>query len=83
MGSYWELAPDQHLESFADVRSRVGNNAAGLFVLAGESTPARRRILDPGIYREATSRLDRYFTIAIIDSAPPWTRPSPKRCSAT
>jgi MinD-like ATPase involved in chromosome partitioning or flagellar assembly len=67
MGSYWELASDQHLESFADVRSRVGNNAAGLFVLAGEASPARRRVLDPAIYREATARLDRYFTISIVD----------------
>ena len=66
-GSYWELASDQHLETFADLRGRVGNNAAGLFVLAGEATPARRRVLDPAIYREATSRLDRYFTISIID----------------
>ncbi|ULE34769.1 MinD/ParA family ATP-binding protein [Mycobacterium sp. IDR2000157661] len=66
-GSYWELASDQHLDTFADIRSRVGNNAAGLFVLAGEATPARRRILDPAIYREATSRLDRYFTISVID----------------
>ncbi|MGY4866581.1 MinD/ParA family ATP-binding protein [Mycolicibacterium elephantis] len=66
-GSYWELASDQHLETFADVRSRVGSNAAGLFVLAGEATPARRRVLDPAIYREATSRLDRHFTISIID----------------
>ncbi|KUI26384.1 chromosome partitioning protein ParA [Mycobacterium sp. IS-1742] len=66
-GSYWELASDQHLESFADVRSRVGNNAAGLFVLAGEGSPARRRVLDPAIYREATSRLDRYFSISIVD----------------
>jgi MinD-like ATPase involved in chromosome partitioning or flagellar assembly len=66
-GSYWELAADQHLETFADVRSRIGNNAAGLFVLAGEGTPARRRVLDPAIYREATSRLDRYFTISIVD----------------
>ncbi len=66
-GSYWELAADQHIETFADIRNRVGNNAAGLFVLAGEGTPARRRVLDPAIYREATSRLDRYFTISIID----------------
>ena len=66
-GSYWELAADQYLETFADVRSRVGNNAAGLFVLAGEGSPARRRVLDPAIYREATSRLDRYFTISIVD----------------
>ncbi len=67
VGSYWELASDQHLESFADIRSRVGNNAAGLFVLAGEATPARRRVLDPAIYREATARLDRYFSISIVD----------------
>jgi MinD-like ATPase involved in chromosome partitioning or flagellar assembly len=66
-GSYWELAADQHLHSFADVRSRVGNNAAGLFVLAGESSTARRRVLDPAIYREATARLDNHFTISIID----------------
>ncbi len=66
-GSYWELASDQHLDTFADLRGRVGNNAAGLFVLAGEATPARRRVLDPAIYREATSRLDRHFTISIVD----------------
>lgn len=67
IGSYWELAGDQHLETFADVRSRVGNNSAGLFVLAGEGSPARRRVLDPAIYREATARLDRYFSITIVD----------------
>jgi MinD-like ATPase involved in chromosome partitioning or flagellar assembly len=66
-GSYWELAADEHLDSFADVRSRVGNNSAGLFVLAGEASTARRRVLDPAIYREATARLDRHFTISIVD----------------
>ncbi len=66
-GSYWELAADEHLDTFADVRSRVGNNPAGLFVLAGESSTARRRVLDPAIYREATARLDRHFTISIVD----------------
>jgi len=67
IGSYWELAGDQHLETFADVRSRVGNNSAGLFVLAGEGSPARRRVLDAAIYREAAARLDRYFSISIVD----------------
>ncbi|WNG90527.1 ArsA-related P-loop ATPase [Mycobacterium sp. ITM-2016-00317] len=66
-GSFWELAADQHLDTFADVRNRLGCNAAGLFVLAGEPTPARRRVLDPTIYREAVSRLDRHFTISVID----------------
>lgn len=67
LSSYWELASDQHLETFADIRNRVGNNAAGLFVLAGEASPARRRVLDPAVYREAASRLDRHFTISIVD----------------
>jgi MinD-like ATPase involved in chromosome partitioning or flagellar assembly len=66
-GSYWELASDQHLYSFADVRSRVGANAVGLFVLAGEACTARRRVLDSAVYREAASRLDNHFTISIID----------------
>ena len=67
VGSYWDLAADEHLDTFADVRSRVGNNDAGLFVLAGESSTARRHVLDPAIYREAASRLDRHFTISIVD----------------
>jgi len=66
-GSYWELAADKNLQSFADVSTRVGSNAAGLYVLAGEPTAGPRRVLDPALYREATSRLDRHFTIAIID----------------
>jgi MinD-like ATPase involved in chromosome partitioning or flagellar assembly len=66
-GSYWEIASDKNLRSFADVSIRVGSNSAGLYVLAGEPTAGPRRVLDPALYREATSRLDRHFTIAIID----------------
>lgn len=66
-GSYWDLAADEHLDTFADMRSRIGNNADGLFVLAGESATARRGVLDPAIYREAATRLDRHFTISIVD----------------
>jgi MinD-like ATPase involved in chromosome partitioning or flagellar assembly len=66
-GSYWEIAADKNLQSFADVSTRVGSNSAGLYVLAGEPTAGPRRVLDPAVYREATSRLDRHFTIAIID----------------
>ncbi|AKS31692.1 MinD/ParA family protein [Mycolicibacterium goodii] len=65
--SYWEIATDKNLETFADVRSRVGNNSAGLFVLAGESSPARRRVLDAAIYREAVTRLDKHFSISVVD----------------
>jgi len=66
-GSYWELASDRHLFSFADIRTRVGSNRAGLFVLAGDAATARRRVLDAPIYREATTQLDKHFTLSIID----------------
>ncbi|EID15930.1 hypothetical protein MXEN_05625 [Mycobacterium xenopi RIVM700367] len=65
--SYWELAADKNLRSFADVRARVGTNAAGLYVLAGDPPAGRRRVLDPAIYREAALRLDRHFTISVVD----------------
>ncbi|MGV0627166.1 MinD/ParA family protein [Mycolicibacter minnesotensis] len=65
--SYWDLATDQDMQSFADITSRVGANAAGLYVLVGEPAAGRRRVLDAALYREAALRLDRHFTISIID----------------
>lgn len=65
--SYWDLAADAGMQSFADISSRVGANAAGLYVLVGEPAAGRRRILDAALYREAALRLDRHFTISIID----------------
>ncbi|MGH3958675.1 MinD/ParA family ATP-binding protein [Mycobacterium sp.] len=66
-GSYWELAADKNLRSFADMSTRVGSNSAGLYVLAGDPAAGPRRVLDPAIYREAALRLDRHFSISIID----------------
>jgi MinD-like ATPase involved in chromosome partitioning or flagellar assembly len=66
-GSYWEIASDKNLRSFADMSSRVGSNSAGLYVLAGEPTAGPRRVLDPALYRETASRLDRHFTLAVVD----------------
>lgn len=34
-GWYWDLAADELLDTFADLRTQVGNNADGLFVLPG------------------------------------------------
>lgn len=65
--SFWELTADKNLESFADVTARVGRNSVGLHVLAGEPASGARRVLDPAIYREAAARLDRHFTISVID----------------
>jgi MinD-like ATPase involved in chromosome partitioning or flagellar assembly len=66
-GSYWELAADSSLFTFSDIRSRVGSNKSGLFVLPGEAATARRRILDADIYRKATSKLDQHFTLSVVD----------------
>lgn len=65
-GSYWELATNKNIQSFADLLTKVGSNSAGLYVLAGESG-SRRRMLDPAVFREASLRLDQHFTISIID----------------
>jgi MinD-like ATPase involved in chromosome partitioning or flagellar assembly len=65
--SYWDLAADQSMQSFADISTRVGANAAGLYVLIGEPAAGGRRILDAALYREAALRLDRHFTISIVD----------------
>jgi MinD-like ATPase involved in chromosome partitioning or flagellar assembly len=65
--SFWELTSDQNLRSFTDVIARVGRNSAGLYVLGGEPAAGPRRVLDSAIYREAALRLDRHFTISVID----------------
>ena len=66
-GSFWELTADKNLQSFGDVVARVGRNSAGLYVLGGEPASGPRKVLDPAIYREAAMRLDRHFTISVID----------------
>jgi MinD-like ATPase involved in chromosome partitioning or flagellar assembly len=66
-GSFWELTSDKNLRSFADVVGRLGRNPAGLHVLRGEPASGPRRVLDPAIYREAALRLDRHFTVSVID----------------
>jgi MinD-like ATPase involved in chromosome partitioning or flagellar assembly len=66
-GSFWELTADKNLQAFGDVVARVGRNSAGLYVLGGEPASGPRKVLDPAIYREAAMRLDRHFTISVID----------------
>jgi MinD-like ATPase involved in chromosome partitioning or flagellar assembly len=67
--SFWELTADKNLRSFTDVVGRLGRNSAGLHVLGGEPASGPRRVIDPALYREAALRLDRHFTISVIDCA--------------
>jgi MinD-like ATPase involved in chromosome partitioning or flagellar assembly len=41
VGSYWNLAADDHLDTFSDVRTKVGTNADGLFSLCSGGSPLR------------------------------------------
>jgi MinD-like ATPase involved in chromosome partitioning or flagellar assembly len=66
-GSLWELTAAKNLSSFTDVAAGVGRNSAGLYVVGGEPASGPRRVLDPAIYREAMTRLDRHFAISVID----------------
>ncbi|WP_245847014.1 MinD/ParA family ATP-binding protein [Mycobacterium szulgai] len=66
-GSFWELTADKNVQSFADITARVGRNPVGLYVLGGEPASGPRRVLDSAIYREAALRLDRHFSISVID----------------
>jgi len=65
--SYWELAASRNMQTFEDLHAVMGRNHVGLYVLAGESPGARRRVLDPAVYREAAGLLDRYFTVSVVD----------------
>ena len=65
--SFWELTSDKNLQTFTDVVARLGRNSVGLHVLGGEPASGPRRVIDPAIYREAALRLDRHFTISVID----------------
>ncbi len=67
-GSYWELTGTEPGGSFVDSCTHLGRNNAGLFVLAGEQSGAgRRSVLTPAVYRQAVARLDRHFTISVVD----------------
>src|SRR6201999_4011414 len=66
-GSFWELTADKNLQAFGDVVARVGRTSPALYVLGGDPASGPPRVLDPAIYREAAMRLDRHFTISVID----------------
>ncbi|WP_142386882.1 MinD/ParA family ATP-binding protein [Mycobacterium hubeiense] len=60
------LSAGRPLETFAELRNHLGSNAAGLFVVAGQSGPPRWA-LNSVTYRRAAAQLDRHFTISIVD----------------
>ena len=63
--SYLELATDPNLHTFADVRSHLGANRSGLYVLPGD--PRQHQGLNPALYSDVLLRLARYFAVTIVD----------------
>ena len=67
-GSYWELAADRHLYSFADIRSpRRQQQRRACSCWRGNRPPRGAGCSTPTIYREATTQLDNHFTLSIVD----------------
>jgi MinD-like ATPase involved in chromosome partitioning or flagellar assembly len=66
-GTYIDLAAERNPDSFDAVSSRMGSNRVGLYVLAGDAGVPVRRPLDPALYRETATRLERHFAISVID----------------
>jgi MinD-like ATPase involved in chromosome partitioning or flagellar assembly len=65
--SFGEVIADQQLSRYSDMRSHVGQNPAGLDVLASASQPGRGPV-DAAGYSEAHRRLERFYSLLIADS---------------
>ena len=65
--SFGEVIADQQLSRYSDMRSHVGQNSAGLDVLASSPQPGRGPV-DASTYNEAHRRLERFYSLLIADS---------------
>ena len=54
-------------DQLSELHTRVVQQWKQSHGLGQLASAARRHVLDPAIYREAASRLDRHFTISIVD----------------
>lgn len=81
--SYRELAFCPRPQHFADMRTRLGVNAAGLFVLPEDRANSPASQLDPDVYRRAVDRLDDHFAVTLIDCGPAVNTPVIQEVLAT
>ncbi|HUO40474.1 MAG TPA: MinD/ParA family protein, partial [Mycobacterium sp.] len=65
--SFGEVLADAQLARYSDMRSHVGQNPAGLDVLAA-SPQAGRGPIDATTYTEAHGRLERFYSVLLADS---------------
>lgn len=65
--SFREILADQQLRRYADVRSHVGENAVGLDVLASNPHFNGRHAVDANAYAATHERLERFYSLLIVD----------------
>lgn len=65
--SFREIVADEQLLRYSDVRSHVGQNQAGLDVLASNPQMSGRHPVDAKTYAAAHERLERFYSLLIVD----------------
>jgi MinD-like ATPase involved in chromosome partitioning or flagellar assembly len=67
--SYQEVLAGSEIQSYADLRSYVGNSpASGLDVLAANRNVSDRKLLDAKTYLATHERLRRFYSVVVTDS---------------
>ena len=65
--SYSEVVADGQLMRYSDMRSHVGQNKAGLDVLASAPHVSGRQAVDAALFSDVHQRLQRFYTLLIAD----------------
>lgn len=68
-GDYAAVLEDQDVHGYADIREHLGQNGAGLDVLAGNRTSDQERPLLPAMFAGVLSRLRRTHTVILVDTS--------------
>ena len=68
-GDYGAIINDTDVQGYADIREHLGQNAAGLDVLAGNRTSDQPRPLVPAMFSGVLSRLRRTHTVIVVDTS--------------
>lgn len=68
-GDYAAVLEDQDVHGYADIREHLGQDGAGLDVLAGNRTSDQERPLLPAMFAGVLSRLRRTHTVILVDTS--------------
>jgi len=75
-GDYAAILADTDIQGYADIREYLGQNSAGLDVLAGNRSSDQPRPLAPSMFSGVLSRVRRTHSIIVVDTADDFEHPS-------